>query len=566
MKNQKFSETPSHPYLTPFLVIAVIVCFLFIYFISEEYSSTRDRLNKILVGESEKIEKTFANVIDHTAFVMKIIAMQIKPNFQDNKHIYDVISKYTVNPKLHNVLSWTVFTWVDSKGITKVDSISGIKTKQKDMSSKYYIQKTKIFPDILHLGKPNFGFTSQRYIIPAAMGQYNEGSYIGALTIGFDLVQLSSILEDSIQSKDIYYAILDSNFDTITQSPSNINISSPGNVKNFEIKDFVKEKNIDFQSFEQVSQINLFKNGTNHYLHKLRDYPYAIYLRYNTKLVRNLFWKDITFRVVEILVIGLIAFIVVILIYNREKLLREKAEKSQQDAEEASQAKTNFLAYTAHELRSPLAYIISSSEIIMNNVFGKIPKKYQLYISNINYSSKELLEFIDGLLNEMRVKKGNFDVTLSDVSIKEVLLRSIKINSLNYDDKIRFEVDGFDNLPMLKSDPKRLIQIFNNIISNAIKYSPENSTLKILARLKLSGIKIYFIDSGYGMSEEDVKLSKIKFGITGSNKNLPAEKSVGLGLPLVIELVGILGGKFDIRSKVGSGTEITIFFPKKLLK
>ncbi|MEQ9115289.1 MAG: ATP-binding protein [Rickettsiales bacterium] len=565
MEKQKFFRKLSHPYVTPFLIIFITISLLFIYFVIEEYRHTRDRITKVLTSESEKIEKTLTNVMDHTSFMMSNIAMQIKSNHQDKKYIYSVINKYIVDPKLYNILSWTVFTWADKNHVTLVDSVSGVKTKQKNISNRYHIQKTKIFPNKLHLGKPNFGFTSQRYVIPAALGVYNEDSYIGALTIGFDLVQLSTVLADAVKDQNIYYALLDSNFDTITQSPSNIK-SDKTSVKSNDIKGFIKEKGVLFESLLSVSQINLMKSGTNHYLHKFRDYPYAVYLRYDDKVVRNLFWKDITFRVVEILVIGLIAFIIVILIYNREKTLREKAELAKKEAEDASQAKTNFLAYTAHELRSPLSYIISSSEIMMKNVFGKVPKKYQLYINNINYSSRELLEFIEDLLNEMRVKRGSFDVKLSFIDVKEILLRSLKINSLNYNNKIKYEIKGFDELPKLNSDPKRLIQVFNNIISNAIKYSPEGSVLKIIAKLKLSGLKIYFVDSGYGMSEDEVRLSKIKFGITGNNKKEVSGSAVGLGLPLVVELIAILKGEFNIKSKAGSGTEVSIFFPKKLLK
>lgn len=567
MQSKKFFKKLNHPYLVPFALIFLTIIFLFIYFAAEEYSLNRNKLQKSLTAEAERVERTFTDIIDHTSFIMKIIITQIKPNYEDKEYIYNVINKYAVNPNLNNILSWTIFSWIDENHKKVVDSISGSNIKIKDDSRLEYIKKTRLYPNRMHLGEAIYGFTSQRYSIPAGIGVYNGEKYIGALTIGFDLVQLSQAVEDAIQDEAIYFAFLDRNFDIIMQSPSNIKSLDDDNdtIKNIDIKNFIAEKNMTFENLTSISQINLIKDGTNHYVYRIRDYPYVLYLRYDNKAVHNVFWKDITFRVIEIIVIGFVAFVIVILIYNREKQLREQAISAQKEAEKASQAKTNFLAYTAHELRSPLAYIISSSEMILNQVFGKIPKKCQEYIRSIHYSSKELLEFIDDLLNDMRAREGKFHIKTSDVDVKDLIFRAVKINSINYNNKVKFEIDLAENVPKLKTDPKRLSQIFNNIISNAIKYSKEGTVLKIHTKLKDSGLKIYFKDQGIGMSKEELDLSRIKFGVVRSDKKRKGE-SVGLGLPLVIELTNALGGKFNINSKVGFGTEVTIFFPKKLLQ
>lgn len=565
MQNKKKLKKIHHPYLFPFIIIFFTVIGLFIYFAIEEYEHNRSKLHTALSSEAERIDHSLNDIIDHTAFIMKIILMQIKPNYEDKEYIYNIIDKYAVKPNLNNILSWTSFSWVDKDHQKIVDSVMGANTMVKNEGDKNYIRKTKIYPDRLHLGEPVYGFTSQRYFIPAGIGAYNADKYIGALTIGFDLFQLSKALADSIKDQAVYFALLDKNFNIITQSPSNLREIKKNPIKNDDIKKFVYQKNINFKELNSISQINLIKDGTNHYLYKIRDYPYALYLRYDNKFVRNIFWKDITFRIVEIIVMGFVAFLIVIIIYKRESQLREQAEIAQKEAEDASKAKTNFLAYTAHELRSPLAYIISSSEIILAQLFGKIPKKYAEYIRTIHQSGKDLLEFIDDLLNEVQAKEGKFHIEMIYVDVKEMIIRSIKINNVNYNNKVKIEIGDIENLPQLYTDPKRLLQVFNNIISNAIKYSPENSILNIYTELNKKGLNICFNDHGFGMSEEELSLSRIKFGVV-NHKKKNKYNSIGLGLPLVIELVEILGGQFSINSKVGVGTNVEIFFPQKLLK
>ncbi len=558
-------RTLSHPYIIPFLAILITIIFLFFYFAFEEYNHNRKKILDNLTSEADRIETKLNDIIDHSAFVMKVIIMQIKPNYEDKEYIYNIINKYAVNPGLNNILSWLVFSWVDKDQHLIVDSVAGVNARKKDLSNKDYIQKSKIYPKRMHLGEPIYGFTSQRYSVPAGIGAYDGNKYIGTLTLNFDLVQISKALADSTKNSEVYFALLDKNFNIIMQSPNNIRKIRKSAIKTVDIKKFIAEKKISMKTLQSISQINLIQGGMNHYLYKVRDYPYAIYLRYDNIAVRNAFWKDITFRVIEIIVIGFVALTIVGFVYNREKNLRRKAEHAKQQTEKALQAKTDFLAYTAHELRSPLAYIISSSEMMIKEAFGKFPQKYHEYVKNINGSSKELLEFIDDLLSEMRAKYSKFDSKESDVDVRDILMRSVRINNINYNHKINFEFTNIENMPLLRTDPKRLLQIFNNIISNAIKYSKEGTILKITSESDDEGLKLIFKDQGFGMSSTDIDISRIKFGVVENNREKNT-KSVGLGIPLVIELVETLGGKLDISSKIGDGTKVILSFPKSKLR
>jgi signal transduction histidine kinase len=549
----------NNAYILPFIIMVLTIGALLAYFSWEEYRINKNKINIVFNSETERIENALVNIIDHTEFVMKIIIMQITPNYEDVDYISNILSKYSINPNLNNVLSWTVFSWLDKDLIKKVDSVAGVTIKQSEHSHREFLQLSKKYPGIMHLGAPIFGFTSQRYIIPASIGVISGDNYIGSLTIGFDVIKLSHVLANVVKDRNVYFALVDKNMNIILESSNSL--TSNGNyivdIDNFQ--NFIKRNNIVFDNLNTVSEVDLINNGNNHYLHRLSKYPFAIYLHYDNQAIADNFWKEITYRIIEVCVIGFVALILVLYIYKREKILRYKAEMASKVALDASQAKTDFLAYTAHELRSPLGFIVTSSEMIMNKAFGRLNDKYLEYIKNIHQAGKELIDFINDLLDEMRIEEGGFQVEFSPVNVENLIRRSVKLNTMNYHYKVAVKTNISKDLPVLNSDPRRLLQVFNNIISNAMKYSPENSVLSIEAKMKKKEMHITFQDQGYGMNEEELKISMAKYGVV---KHAETATSVGLGLPLIKHLLEALGAQFIINSSIGKGTKVNIIFPE----
>jgi signal transduction histidine kinase len=553
-----------HPYFIPVSLMLITIFALFIHYARSEYKLNYDNLNEKLAAETERIERRFSDIVKHTEFVMKVIILQIKKNHKNLEYINNIITKYSVNPSLNNVLSWTSFAWLDNKHIRRIDSLTGSDTRPSNQSNREYTKNIKKHPGKMLIGAPTFGFTSQRYLIPAIISVEDEGEYLGSLSVGFDLVNLSVTLSNIIKDPDIYFALLDTNLDIIMQSPNNlVYATNPINPK--ALKQFLDDNNITFDNITTFSKIDMLTDGTNYYLYKMPEYPFVIYLHYDNKVVTESFWRDITYRVVEIFAIAMVAVAIIITIYRREKTLRSRVEQSRQVALDASQAKTDFLAYTAHELRSPLGFIISGSEMISNKIFGPINQKYTDYIQSIHQSGQELLEFIDDLLDNMKIEKGSFKIDEAVVDVQKLIIRAIKVNNISYNHKINIETKFAENLPFLVTDTKRLLQIFNNIISNAIKYSPENSLLTVDIGIYRKQMIISFQDQGYGMSTKELKASMRQYGANLKKANAKI-KSFGLGLPLVKSLLTSMGARFLINSKVGKGTKIVIIFPKNKIK
>lgn len=544
-------------------MLVTILC-LSTYFAVNEYRTNFKTLKEKLSAETERIERGFIDIIQHTEFVMRVIIMQIKLNPNDLDHVYNIISKYSVNPRVNNVLSWSPFSWLDNNNIKKMDSFKGLVKKLPNLpiSESNYIKNARLEPGKMHLGAPIFGTISQRHVIPAAIGVTNEDEYIGALSVGFDLVNLSNTLSNSVRDPHIYFALLDHKMEIILQSQNNL-VAGTNAIDPSKVKNLVKKHNLKFDTLSTFAEINMITKGAIHYFHKITGYPFIIYIYHDNAAVIEDFWEDIVYRLIEIFIIAFVAFVIIVAIQKREKELRSKAENAKQTAIEAYKAKTDFLAYTAHELRSPLGFIISGSEVMSNKLLGPISEKYLEYSKAIYQSGRELLEFIDDLLDNMKVEHFNFKINETVVDVKKIILRAVKVNDVNYNHKINIETNFAENLPNLISDQKRLLQIFNNVISNSIKYSSENTLLNINVNMYKGQMVIDFQDHGYGMTDAELEVAMSKY--TSHCKDINT-RSVGLGLSLVKSLLDLMGARFLINSKVGEGTKILIIFPKEKVK
>lgn len=558
----KLSTLQRKPYLLSLVAITLTSMVILTYLIFDEYYTKYTKLQAKLASDIERVEHSFSDILKHTEFVMKVIINQIKQDPTNLSHVENVINKYSINPHLTNVLSWTSFSWLDSNGFRLLDSTSGKNKMGTNLSEMNYIILSKKIPGQIQIGDATFSQNTQRYILPASIGAISSNDkYLGSLTVGFDLKNLSDELGNKIKDPDTSFAILNHNFEIVSQF-NNSSQNKNNHISSRRLRNFITRNNIKFDKLEDFSELNLLFESHSIYIKKIPNYPFAIYMKYHSEYFAQSLYKDLMFRVVEVTLLAAVSLFIIYVIYKRENALREKAEQSRAIAVQALKSKNDFLAYTAHELRSPISFMISSSEIMMSQLFGPVPQKYLEYIHSMNQSGKELLMFIEDLLENMKLQKGHFTVQESSVDIRSLLLRSIKINTINYDDKIAIETYFQKNLPKVISDEKRLLQIFNNIISNSTKYSPANSILKIEIRMHKKEIFINFHDSGYGMSEEGLQKSMHEFEIAHNiDLQAPNVKSVGLGLPLIKSLLELMGLKFFIDSKLGAGTAITIVFP-----
>lgn len=275
-------------------------------------------------------------------------------------------------------------------------------------------------------------------------------------------------------------------------------------------------------------------------------------------------------KIMLIRMIGLfLSLSVVTFVTFRFRYLKEreaekiKLEAALLDAEKANRAKSEFLANMSHELRTPLNAIIGFSDLISSVTQNKPgAEKVREYAGDINQSGHHLLEIINEILDLSKVEAGNFSATIEDVYIQDVsenILRMMR-NSVAKGELTVIE-NMPDDLPPVKSDERMVKQIFLNLMSNAVKFTPAAGRITLSAEIADDGrVKVILADTGVGMSEENLVVALQPFGQTDSYL-VRSQQGTGLGLPLVKAFMGLLDGEFYIQSEAGVGTEITLIFP-----
>lgn len=236
---------------------------------------------------------------------------------------------------------------------------------------------------------------------------------------------------------------------------------------------------------------------------------------------------------------------------------------ARQQAEQASQAKSTFLAHMSHELRSPLNAVIGFSEIIKQEMFGPVGSpRYGLYAGYIRSSGEHLLAIINNILDLAKVEAGKWEVSLARVALPGVaadLANLTETSAREHGVELVIVLD--ETLPIVVSDRRLLLQILLNLTSNGIKFTPAGGTVRVVGRLSAPDqVGIDVIDSGDGMKPEEIARIREPFR-KGSGELARRNHGTGLGLPLAFGFAELIGGSIEIDSRAGSGTRMTLLLP-----
>ena len=234
-------------------------------------------------------------------------------------------------------------------------------------------------------------------------------------------------------------------------------------------------------------------------------------------------------------------------------------------AEVASRAKSEFLANMSHELRTPLNAIIGFSEMISQEVMGPMNNSYYTdYATDIHESGTHLLSLINDILDLSKVEAGKTELHEQPVDLRQTIKSTLRIIGERLQAaELRLEVDLMSPLPLIFADLRAIKQIMLNLMSNAVKFTPEGGLIRISVRSDTQGALLLSIaDSGIGISEEDMPTALAPFGQVESALNR-RHQGTGLGLPLVRSLVELHGGTLEVSSRVGTGTVVTVRLPEE---
>lgn len=241
--------------------------------------------------------------------------------------------------------------------------------------------------------------------------------------------------------------------------------------------------------------------------------------------------------------------------------LADKYAREKTRAEAANRSKSEFLANMSHELRTPLNAIIGFSEIMEAQIFGPIGSdKYREYSSDIHRSGQFLLDVINDILDMSKIEAGRMqlEIELVDISaMYDEVMRLVGPRAFDGNILLRSDID-----PSLRvhADRRALKQVVINILSNAIKFTPEGGEVTVSATESDNSIQIHIKDSGIGIPAGDIDKLGRPFEQV-ENQFTKSKGGSGLGLAISKSLLDLHGGGLSIKSVVGVGTEVTITLP-----
>ncbi|HBG48629.1 MAG TPA: hypothetical protein DDW90_03840 [Cyanobacteria bacterium UBA9971] len=230
---------------------------------------------------------------------------------------------------------------------------------------------------------------------------------------------------------------------------------------------------------------------------------------------------------------------------------------------EADKIKNEFLANMSHELRTPLNAIIGFSEALNLKIFGELNEKQSEYIRDINSSGIHLLGMINDLLDLSKIESGKMQLSKEIFNVKSAIKEALNIVSpLLIQKKQNLKFECKDESFEISADRRKFHQILYNLISNAIKFTPENGDIEIKATKDGKFLKVSVKDNGIGIAREFHEKIFGKFQQVDSSFSTK-QGSTGLGLTITKELVKLHDGKIILESRLNKGATFIFTLPIK---
>lgn len=443
----------------------------------------------------------------------------------------------------------------------------------------------------------------------------NKADFLGAVSIesmfSLDFLNLENLMKETSEDTDIVYSIIvDDNGQPLTRF---INKHHPIILKHIENKQ-INDDTLDIiRLAKQDSSVYQIKKNIL-YQDKLLG---EIWIGYSHKNIKKELYQAATINFINAIIVSILLTTVTLLIFNKqvrcplEKLakfaqqiangefeqridfvsqdneiglledsfnqmaiqLQETIEGLYKNNEElaitnaklarATQLKDEFLASMSHELRTPLNAILGLSEALVDEVYGTLTEKQSRSLATIHKSGKHLLSLINDILDLAKIESGKDQLYLSCVELAylcDASLEFIKEQSIKKNIQIKAQIEARIGCAVL--DERKIKQVLINLLTNAVKFTPEGGqvTLKAWSDSEEEQIIFSVIDTGIGIKSENMdKLFKSFVQIESSLSR--RYEGTGLGLSLVKNIVELHGGSISVTSEVEKGSQFTIIIP-----
>ncbi|UNF44313.1 ATP-binding protein [Bartonella krasnovii] len=243
-----------------------------------------------------------------------------------------------------------------------------------------------------------------------------------------------------------------------------------------------------------------------------------------------------------------------------EKLNKSlKAEKER--AESANKAKSEFLANMSHELRTPLNAILGFSDIMLQSTFGPLgSQRYKEYMHDIYNSGTHLLTLINDILDMSKIEAGRFTLDCKNTDLEPIISEAVRTLTPQAQEKNITVTTNITPELHAEVDGRAMKQIFLNLISNAVKFTPSGGNIDVCAFKKKDNLIFKITDTGVGIPQSAIKKLGQPFEQV-ENQLTKSHTGSGLGLAISRSLLELHKGKLEITSKEMKGTTVTIIMP-----
>lgn len=291
-----------------------------------------------------------------------------------------------------------------------------------------------------------------------------------------------------------------------------------------------------------------------------------------TVIIKPPFYKTWWFVIIEIIVIGILAFLMYKYLVRQRtyNILKEhnkrinkayiKLKESELALTELNATKDKFFSIISHDLKNPFTSLMSISEMMKDNFSALDDEEKHTGIKRIHTSIENIFSLLDNLLTWARSQSGRIDFNPSDFNMSKILQENLNLFKIAADKKnVKIKGEFNENL-VARGDREMINTVVRNLVNNAIKFTPENKQIKISCTKCNNEVCVSVSDEGVGIPEENLtKLFRIDKKI--KTKGTDGEKGTGLGLIICHEFIEKNKGTIKVSSSVNSGSTFTFTLP-----
>lgn len=254
-----------------------------------------------------------------------------------------------------------------------------------------------------------------------------------------------------------------------------------------------------------------------------------------------------------------VGFLGIAINISERKLYEYNLNKSLEREKELNELKSKFVSMASHEFRTPLSTILSSVYLIEKYTGTEQQQQREKHINRIVSAVSSLSDILNDFLCVGKIEEGKMQANLKIFNLRKLIEELIDdwSDQLKPEQKILYEASGNE---FVELDPFLIRHILQNLVSNAIKFSPENRSINISSNCSQDSVVLTVIDQGIGIAREDQKHLMERFFRASNATNI---QGTGLGLHIVSKYVELLNGKISFQSELGSGTCFRVSFASK---